>query len=281
MGEMEVQTGAASTVGRSEPCAPSRAALLGAGIVTCFVLAVWGFPAVWYTRSARADASAWFGESTNVVGWSYSNIPVSASAERLLVADSTFSGEYTNQSRRQVVRAFSAKRYTHKPHDTGLFLHTPDRCWALAGWKFEPVTPDHVELTVHGTHMVFERRVFVVGGQRELVYFGGLVGGQPLPYRLDHNLSVGLRFAATEVQKGSSRGFLARAVDERLWGRIWDGFTTGSQLRGPKQFIRISTPVFGQDLDPGDRLLGAFLEQWLRPVDYRAELDGWLAKRSS
>jgi hypothetical protein len=133
---------------------------------------------------------------------------------------------------------------------------------------------------VHGVKMTFERRVFVGGGQKELVYFGGLVGGQPLPYRLDHNLSVGMRFASTEAVKGKSRGFLSRAVDQRLWGRVWDGFASRRQLLGPKQFIRLSTPLPGGDAGAADQLLRNFLESWLEPVDYESELAAWTARKS-
>lgn len=253
------------------------AAAVGTGVLAMLVLAVWAFPALWYTRASAKEATIWFRGNTNVAGWVCRQIPIGASAERLLVADHTFNAEFTNQTQNQVVSAFLAKRYTHKPHDTGLFLHTPDRCWTLGGWKIEPITPDHVEVNVHGAKLVFERRVFVAGGARELVYFGGLVGGHALPYRLDHNLSVGMRFAATEVRPDSSRGFFARAIDQRLWTRVWDGFATRSPLRGPKQFIRISTPVHGPDLEPEDRLLRSFLDEWLNRVDYQAEVEFWQA----
>lgn len=257
-----------------------RRLFFGTATLSVLVLAVWGFPRLWYTASGAGERQLWFGVRTNLPGWTYQAIPLDASAERLLVADVATFGEFKNPTNRQVVRAFSAKRYTFKSHDSGLFLHTPDRCWTLAGWKFEPVEPDHVELTVHGVRMVFERRVFVGGGERELVYFGGLVGGQPLPYRLDHNLNVGLRFATLTPDKSKSRGFFARAVDTKLWRRVWEGFLARRPLLGPKQFIRISTPLRGPDTAAADRLLHQFLEQWLEPVDYAAELAAWRAQKS-
>jgi hypothetical protein len=275
-----------STVSNCAPAPPapagasSRRVLWGTLVLTVLVAAVWVFPRLWYTATAAGEKPLWFGVRTNLAGWTWREIPLDESAERLLVADVATFGEFQNPATRQVVRAFSAKRYTFKPHDTGLFLHTPDRCWTLAGWKFEPVTPDHIERVVHGVRLVFERRVFVAGGERELVYFGGLVGGQPLPYRLDHNLSVGLRFATTPPEKSQSRGFFARAVDARLWERVWDGFRSRRPLLGPKQFIRISTPLRGADLAAADRLLSEFLEQWLEPVDYAAELAAWQARKS-
>lgn len=258
----------------------NRRRLLVTALLSALVAGIWVFPRVWYTGSAAGERQLWFGVRTNLPGWTYQAIPLDASAERLLVADVATFGEFKNPTNRQVVRAFSAKRYTFKSHDSGLFLHTPDRCWTLAGWKFEPVTPDHVELVVHGVPMVFERRVFTGGGERELVYFGGLVGGQPLPYRLDHNLNVGLRFATLTPDKSKSRGFFARAVDTKLWQRVWEGFLARRPLLGPKQFIRISTPLRSSDAAEADRLLHRFLEQWLEPVDYAAELAAWKAAKS-
>ncbi len=254
--------------------------LWGTGILLGAVAALWLFPRVWYSARDPREQLLWFGEQANVAGWEFHAVPIDATAERLLVADHTFNGEFTSTATRAVVRAFSAKRYTFKSHDTGLFLHTPDRCWTLGGWKFEPATPDHVTLEVHGVRMVFERRIFHAGGLRELVYFGGLVGGQPLPFRLDHNLSVGERFAVTGTGRGKSRGFFSRAVDPHLWGRVWEGFLARRPLLGPKQFIRVSTPIHGNDLAAADRLLSEFLQAWLTPVDYAAELAAWSVRKS-
>jgi len=249
----------------------------------CLALAVatlWGFPAVWYTGSDHSLQPIWLSERTNLVGWTSAGIAVSESAERLLVADRVVSREFRRNEDGQVVRVFSAKRYSSKPHDIGLFVHTPDRCWTQGGWQFQPITPDSVELIIHGVRMVFERRLFLVGGQRELVYFGGLVGGLPLPYRLDHNLSVGMKYALSKsARESGAMGAGLRAVDEVFWRRVWDAFIARRQILGPKQFIRISTAVGGTDLEAGDRLLSSFLETWLVPEDYQAELEMWQARK--
>jgi len=245
--------------------------LFALGMVT-----LWGFPAAWYTRSDYSLRPVWLSEQTNLVGWTSSSVPVSESAEKLLVADRAMSREFRRDADSQIVRVFSAKRYSGKPHDIGLFVHTPDRCWTQGGWQLEPVAPDSVELEVHGVRMVFERRIFVGGGQRELVYFGGLVGGQPLPYRLDHNLSVGMKYALDSAAKNTkAMGAGYRSTDKLFWQRVWEAFTSRRQILGPKQFIRISTPVGGSDADVGDRLLQGFLGNWLVPVDYQTELDAW------
>ena len=253
----------------------SITALLAVALVV-----LWAFPSVWYTRSDSQLKPVWLSERTNIVGWTSRKIPVAESAERVLVADRTVSAEFSNQDRPCTVCVFSAKRYSTKSHDIGLFTHTPDRCWTQGGWRLEPIAPDSVSLTLHGVPIVFERRLFVGGEKRELVYFGGLVGGQPLPYRLDHNLSVGVKYALDKAaQESGTMGFGMRAVDKVFWQRIWDAFLARRQILGPKQFIRVSTSVVGSDFESGDRLLQSFLEAWLEPVDYETELEAWLAGR--
>jgi hypothetical protein len=243
---------------------------------------LWGFPAVWYTRSDYSLRPVWLSERTNVVGWSSSSISVSEAAERLLVADRLVSREFRRDADGQAVRVFSAKRYSAKPHDIGLFVHTPDRCWTQGGWQLQPAMPDSVDLEVQGVRMVFERRIFMTDGQRELVYFGGLVGGQPLPYRLDHNLSVGTKYAFDQAAKEiRAMGAGYRSTDKLFWQRVWEAFVSRRRILGPKQFIRISTPVGGADVEAGDRLLQGFLESWLYPVDYQSELDAWFTVRPS
>lgn len=259
-----------------------RAPWIGTILLTFLVGGLWLFPSLWYTKADAAARPVWLLERTNIVGWKYHEVPVTESAERLLVADRTVNGEFTREGGRATVRVFSAKRYSAKPNDIGLFVHTPDRCWTQGGWKLEPVTPDQVEVTFHGVRMVFERRVFVAAnGQPELVYFGGLVGGQPVPYRLDHNMSVGMKYAMNKAAKArGTAGAGMRAADQRFWQRIWDAFTSRRQILGPKQFIRISTPVIGSNLEAGDRLLQRFLETWLTLEDYEAELKAWQTRKA-
>lgn len=259
----------------------SRGALIGALCLSLVLAALWAFPHFWYTRSDTRERPVWLTERTNVIGWSFKESPVADSAERLLVADRTFNGEFTAGDGHMVVRAFSAKRYSAKPNDIGLFVHTPDRCWTQGGWKLRPVSPDFVELDVHGVKMGFERRVFLSEGRPELVYFGGLVGGQPLPYRLDHNLSVGMKYAENDTAKNRGAfGAGLRATNKLFWRRIWESFVARRQILGPKQFIRISTPVIGDDLASCDKLLQQFLEVWLAPEDYATELKAWQARKA-
>ena len=228
------------------------------------IAALWVFPQIWYTRQG-AEKPIWFAERSDIQGWEFSKIPISESAESVLVADRTVNGEFRQGEK--AVRVFSAKRYQEKSNEIGLFVHTPDRCWVDSGWTIEPLSPDVFELDLHGAKLTLERRIFSFRGQRELVYFCGLVGGQPLPYRLDHNLSVGLR---TALKMNSALSSAARASDALFWKRLWTSFSSRRALDGPKQFFRISTPL-RDDLAQSDQLLRGFLANWLVPGDYDAE----------
>lgn len=235
----------------------------------CLVVAVlWAFPYWHYRHTDPNRRPVWLVGQTNVPGWVFRALPVDESAERLLVADEILNGEFTEIGGRKRVRVFSAKRLKERPNEIGLFIHTPDRCWTMAGWQLEADQPEYRRLKVHGLDLLMERRIFRGGLRRELVYFGGLVGGEPLPYRLDQNLGVGkVWMKGGEVAK-SGRGFWERALDKRLWSFVWASFKSGKPLLGPKQFIRISTTIEGADLDEADALLQEFLKQWLVVVPW-------------
>jgi len=242
-------------------------------VLSLLVATLWVFPTIWYTKEG-AQQKTWFTERTAIDGWEYLEIPVGESAERVLVADRTFNGEFRKSG--NVVRVFCAKRYEEKANEIGLFVHTPDRCWVEGGWRIDPIAPDLADLSLHGVPLVMERRLFEVRGQRELVYFCGLVGGQPLPYRLDHNLSVGMRTALKENQTAS--GTAARVSDAHFWKRLWTSFASRHALNGPKQFIRISTAVKGDNLAEADERLRQFIGEWLVPGDYDQERAAFAAK---
>lgn len=252
-----------------------RSAMIGTGIFSVLILLCWAFPDFWYT-APQTSRGLWFAEAEQVHGWVFRALPVAESAEKILVADRLVSGEFINEQK-HVVRVFSAKRYQEKQNEIGLFVHTPDRCWTESGWRIEPAAPDVIELTVHGAPLQFERRVFVYEGHRELVYFCGLVGGRPLPYRLDHNLSVGLKHQLRSAI--DKTGTTLRAADSRLWRRVWDSFLTRQPFLGPKQFLRVSTSLDAQDVAEADRRLQELLPRWLQPADYEQERRVWRAKK--
>jgi hypothetical protein len=257
--------------------ATPKSAGVGVLIISLAILTVWFFPKNWYNQyDARANRF-WLTAQTNIAGWQYTPIPIDKSAEKVLVADALTNGEYKNPQG-AMIRVFLAKRYVENNDEIGLFVHTPDRCWTEAGWHIEPASAEFAEVPVAGLQMPMERRVFTTASQRELVYFGGLVGGQPLPYRLDHNLSVGMKHQLR--QNLDKTGSSLRAGDKRLWTRVWDAFKSRRPLLGPKEFIRVSIPVKDGNLEAADRLLQEFMGRWLQPVDYQDELNRWKTVKS-
>ncbi len=255
----------------SVPATGHRKALWCTAILSLIVLGLWVFPLLWYNRLDPKEGVFWLAEQNHIDGWSYREVPVAKSAEAVLVADRLISGEFSKGP--DTVQVFSAKRYDEKQNDIGLFVHTPDRCWTSAGWSLEAAAPDSVQVVLHGVPVRLERRIFEMGGVRELVYFGGLVGGQGVPYRLDHNLPAGLKRAMQSAT--GKKGSHPWALDKLFWTRVWQSFASRCPLLGPKQFIRISTPVTQGDIAAADALLRQVLQQWLQPVGYRQELLAW------
>lgn len=246
-------------------------------IFAALVAGLWAFPSIWYTKRS-SDRVHWFTEKQDVSGWTYANIPIAKAAEAALVGDRMINGEFKSPHGK-MVRVFSAKRYAEKANEIGLFMHTPDRCWTQIGWRVEESAPEALELELHGIRLPVERRVFVHERHRELVYFAGLVGGEPLPYRLDHHLSVAKKYQVRNL-RGDAAGAGLRAADTQYWSRLWDSFTNRRQLLGPKHFIRISTPL-GNDTAAADQRLREFLANWLEPIEYATEHEQWkLAKAS-
>jgi hypothetical protein len=232
--------------------------------LTFLVAGVWVFPMLWYTKTDPSQVVQWLSEQTNAPGWGYQPLVVDKSAERLLVADRLVFGEFTrNRNRSEIVRVFGARRTEEDPKEIGLFVHTPDRCWVQGGWSLAETTPDFVEVSIHGRKVGFERRVFEIQGRRELVYFTGLVGGQTLPYRLDHNYSVSRRMLSVgQMDRVRQEN---RWNDSLLWRRLLDSFLSRRPLLGPKQFLRISTPIQGEEIAKADQRIMELLPAWLQP----------------
>jgi hypothetical protein len=238
------------------------------------VLSVWSFPRFWYSRTDSLQGYFWLAEQNQMPDWHYRELPVSQAAEAVLAADKIVNGQFERDGRAvAVVRVFSAKRYSEQESEFDMFSHTPDRCWTSVGWKLEAATPEFVELTLQGIPLQLERRIFATGTHRELVYFGALVGGQPLPYRLDPHLGIAIKRG--EKPPAGIFGKMLGAIDAHFFSWPWTSFVHRRPLTGPKQFIRVSTPIFGTDARDADKLLTDFLPHWLVPVDYRQELQQW------
>jgi hypothetical protein len=230
------------------------------------ILGLWAFPRAWYTRMDSGQALQWWVPLTNLPGWYFQATPVDGQAERLLVADQLITGEYTTAGESaSPVRLLMARRNRDDSREIGLFVHTPDRCWVQGGWNLKSAQPDHVEVSMGGRSIGFERRVFEISGRSELVYFAGLVAGQTLPYRLDHNYSVSRRVIESGAEDRVNQA--NRWNDSLLWRRVWDSFVTRRPLLGPKQFLRVSTPVAPGREEESDRRLQEFLQRAVRLED--------------
>src|SRR3989441_11953206 len=161
-------------------------------LLSLAVLSVGSFPRFWYSKTDSLQGYFWLAERNQIAEWHYKELPASQAAEAVLAADKIVNAEFEKDGQ-AVVRVFSAKRYSEQESEFDMFSHTPDRCWTSVGWKLEPATPEFVELTLQGIPLKLERRIFATETHRELVYFGALVGGQPLPYRLGPHLGIGIK----------------------------------------------------------------------------------------
>lgn len=231
--------------------------ILGLGCL--LVLFLWGGPALWYSRPP--DGVAWPLElRPRLDGWHYEPGNISDAEGRALLADHVETGTYQRQG--QVpLRWFAANRGFATVNEIGLFAHTPDRCWTQSGWTLESSLPETKMIHHQGKQWQLERRLFRLGNHLELVYFGGLIQGQPPRFRLDHNLSVAQR----KQNKGlnMSTELQLRLTDGRLWGRVADAFRSRTPLSGSRTFFRVSVPVAPGAVQEGDALIESVLSEWL------------------
>lgn len=237
-------------------------------VVAALVAFLWAFPSLWNQNRPIGSDFVWFGENPSVDQWTYHEIPVAQSAEAVLAADRIANGSF-EKSDGSRVSVYSAKRYGKKDNEIGLFSHTPDRCWTIAGWQLEPVAQDCENLTIHGLPIMFERRIFNFNEHRELVYFTALVGGKPLPYRIDQYFAAARK--KTKATQDDTSSTWLRLAYGRLWGWAWESMKNRTPLFGPQQFVRVSTPVEAGDVAAADQRLKTLLPQWMVLTNFNAE----------
>ena len=232
---------------------------------------LWALPSLWYSSAKANRPFVWLTGKTAVADWQFRDSKVSESTEATLVADATVNGEFLLAGGR-LVRVFVAKRFEENSVGMGVLGHPPDLCWTLAGWKLTRVEPAFVDCSVGGLDFRWERRLFEISGHKELVYYGALVGGQPLPYRLDQYLA----WAGTKPEHETAFAhFGSHLRDKSYWQPVWEAFRNRVPLSGPQEFFRVSTQVMGDDFQAADDLLRRFLPQWLERGDYRQEYGEW------
>ncbi len=238
-------------------------------LLTVGLAILWQFPTYWYAGHDDESTYEWFQLNEEIPGWTFIEEPVGDAAEAVLAADKMSNGTYKNEVG-HLVRTFSAKRYKEKENAVGLFSHTPDRCWTNTGMVIERMAPYFLEMEIDGVKMVLERRVFSIGPLKELVYFGALVGGEALPYRLDQYFASGL--VSEDGAKDDRQGSLDRLVSSRVWSWALESFVKRARLAGPQQLIRVSTPV-KDSVEEADERLSGFLQQWLTVIPYEEDLE--------
>lgn len=244
---------------------------VGVFVLSLSLLLLWQFPDYWY--ASEWDDSIWFGEQEDVDGWEYSERSVNKAAESILAADKTAHGEFRRSKEEDVVGVFSAKRFVEKWDEGSLFSHTPDRCWTGIGMKILPESPFFIEKILHGIPLILERRIFAFEGNRELVYFGAIVGGES--YRLDQFLDSEMNRQNPGDRLGVFRGIMERLLNSRIWSKSIESFLNRDRFIGPQHMFRVSTSVQGS-LDSAEDRLEKILEKWLVPASYQNERDAFL-----
>lgn len=246
-------------------------------VVAAVVAFLWAFPGLWNQDRPIGSDFIWFGENLRVDKWTYREIPITQSAEAVLAADRIANGDF-EKSDGSRVSVYSAKRYGKKDNEIGLFSHTPDRCWTIAGWQLEPVDQDYETLAIHGLPILFERRIFNFNGRRELVYFTALVGGKPLPYRIDQYFAAARQ--KTKATQGDTASTWLRLAQGRLWEWAWESLKNRTPLFGPQQFVRISTPIEAGDVRAADQRLKTLLPQWMVLTNFNAEVEAYSKQKA-
>lgn len=234
-------------------------------VVGCYV-----FPSLWYQGEPPKDRMFWLKEQLAPAGWAFEPIPVPAVAESSISADRYFSGVFRNASG-SAVTVFTAKVFEDSGSGMKIFAHTPDTCWPTVGWRQVPIEPSYIEMELHGKNVVFERRLYRAGTRSELVLFGALVGGKPLPYRLNHWQS----YSQVVAESGTNANLLtSRFFQKETWQLVVNSFRTQRPLEGAKHFIRLSTAAQLDSLQQADTLLREFLRVWLMPGSFIDDRDG-------
>lgn len=249
---------------------------VGVFVLSLSLLLLWRFPDYWY--ASEWDDSVWFGERKDVEGWEYSPLPVSKAAESILAADKTIHGEFRCVGKEdEIVNVFSAKRFVEKWGKGSLFYHTPDRCWTGIGMAILPEGPFFKERKLLGIDLVLERRVFSFGRNRELVYFGVIVGGKS--YRMDQLLDSEMNRENPGERLGIVRGFIEGLLNSRRWSKPIESFLNRDRFIGPQHMFRVSTSVQGS-LDSAEDRLEEILKKWLVPASYQDERDEFLSQNN-
>lgn len=249
--------------------------------LACIALPWWWF----HSGSASSEERLRIEVSRQVPGYAFTNAPVSESEKQALATTNLISGVFVpeigilggqtagegNKFGQKYFRIFVAEWQAKPGQDLSVIHHTPDICWAGAGWSSSSLgQPTQVSLELplmkndsgHSSkiELLFECRIFKSpsSSTHELVMWCTLVGGQLLPEI--HLFPVSTDNTDTRSHPQQRMGpYARRLVASHLWQQVMHR----TPAQSTKQFIRLSLPLT-ESWESAIKELRTFAGQWLQ-----------------
>ena len=196
----------------------------------------------------------------------FTNLPLDQAIEKTLRADLCFNGSYALQDNK-TLKVFSSVEYKSNYIGTHseIFEHTPDVCWIGAGWISEVAEVSVLTNKIGVTTAQVQRRIYLLGPQKELCYFLSLVDGKP-PSGLNREVSA--TNDLFDRERTVSGGF--KLFANKLLSIIATIFSRLESQRECAQFIRVSINI-DSDTEDSELLLKDFLANCVFSKDRVAE----------
>lgn len=206
---------------------------------------------------------------TEIPGFEFIPEPISEKAIEILATTNLINGTFTRINNPSCstshavalsegrFRVFMANWKASDSRQLDVVSHTPDICWAGAGWvSYDAGQPPLVDIDLPGGRMTFECRAFKGpnGTQRELVMWSTLVNGQVMEdggrFRTLTDESLPLKERMAGPSRRRAANLFARAITDRI------------PASGDKQFVRFSVAL-SADWQPVFENLRSTAAQWL------------------
>lgn len=228
-----------------------------------FGLAVVGTSIGVQSRIHPPDNPLFFKGRTEMPGYRFQEVPLGQQAAKSLAATRLLNGHFFD-SRSDRVSVFKADWKAGEGDGSNVFGHTPELCWVGSGFKTVRLgEPLQVFLELAGQRVPFQCRILTHPGlpTPEITLWAASVDG-----RWD---DVSLGVPADIGQPDTTLRSYLRDVGRTLWTR-WAAVRRlvlqPISVSGPKQFVRLSSPVTdGWTVALAD--LEKFAQAWLVPVD--------------
>lgn len=250
-----------------------RSSITAAGITALFLAAVAG-PAFWFSLGpTQPQGNLRLSVRESLDGWTFTNRPITETALAVLATTNVLNGDFVDANGRRV-SVFAAHWPASHGRGMGVLMHTPDICWAQAGWKHSKLEGIPIQFpiriaTSHATgedleqsvELSFECRVFESPGSqgRELVMWCAVAFGAP--YSEPAPISL-----AMEPSEGSLLAGIAGPMRRSQLSieTLMRSVKTRSSAQGDKQFVRVSASVSNERLVQADvDALKTFAQRWL------------------